>query len=418
MTGGAGALPARQHTIRTQNLGLVLRQIAATPGQSRAQLAHTIGLTRTTISALVDELIDGGLVAEQSPGRGSRGRPASPLVLNPDGPAGLGLEFNVDYLSCCVIDLTGAVRAHRSVASDNRAVTPPVGMWRAGKLAAELIAEVGLPIAGVTVALPGLVDADGTLRRAPNLPGWQGLRCAADLSQLLDLPVTVDNEANLAAMAQLSHNSELTDFVLVSGEIGVGAGLVLDGRLFRGVRGMAGELGHVVVHPDGPPCGCGANGCLEQFAGQEAMLRRAGLFGPSTEADTGSADTEAGPDSAVRTLVERAAAGDGHARQALTEAGQALGIALSDLVNTLDIPTVVLGGLYARLGAWLVEPICAELGRRVISASWAPPDVLISELGTDAAVRGAAGVAVSRILEAPRRVRPDGKRSADFGTPG
>jgi predicted NBD/HSP70 family sugar kinase len=392
VTDGATVLPARQHTIRTQNLGLVLRQIAANPGQSRAQLATATGLTRTTISALVDELIDRNLIAEQTPGRGARGRPASPLALNPQGPAGLGIEINVDYLAGCIVDLTGAVRAHRTVAADNRGGSPRVGLQRAATLARQLIEEVDLPIAGVTVALPGLVDADGTLRRAPNLPTWQGTRCATQLSELLELPVSVDNEANLAALAQLWHDSALPDFVLVSGEIGVGAGLVMDGRLFRGVRGMAGELGHVVVHPDGPPCGCGANGCLEQFAGQEALLRRAGLLDRSP----GSAQN---PDSAGAALVRRAEAGDGRTREALAEAGQALGIALAALINTLDLPAVVLGGLYARLGEWLVAPISAELGRRVISAGWAPPTVLISALGIDAAVRGAAGVAVSHILD-------------------
>jgi predicted NBD/HSP70 family sugar kinase len=380
VTDGATVLPARQHTIRTQNLGLVLRQIAATPGRSRAQLAQTTGLTRTTISALVDDLIDRGLVAELTPGRGARGRPASPLVLNRSGPAGLGIEINVDYLAAGVVDLTGAIRAHRTVVSDNRALSPRLGLQRATRLATALIAEVGLPIAGVTVALPGLVDADGTLRRAPNLPGWQGVRCAAQLQESLGLPLTVDNEANLAALAQLWHDDGLTDFVLVSGEIGVGAGLVMDGRLFRGVRGMAGEFGHVLIHPDGPPCGCGANGCLEQFAGQEALLRRTGLLD-------------------VATLVSRAAAGDGRTQGALTEAGRALGVALADLINTLDIPTVVLGGLYARLGEWLVPAIRAELDRRVISADWAAPTVLISALGADAAVRGAAGVAVAKILD-------------------
>jgi predicted NBD/HSP70 family sugar kinase len=358
---GAAAVPARQHTIRAQNLGLVLRQIAADPGRSRAQLAQATGLTRTTISALVDELIERDLVAELTPGRGARGRPASPLVLNRAGPAGLGIEINVDYLAGCVVDLTGTVRAHRTVVSDNRAVSPRIGLRRATRL-------------------------------ATNLPGWQGTRCAAQLQRWLGRPVTVDNEANLAALAQLWHDGAVSDFVLISGEIGVGAGLVMDGRLFRGVRGLAGEFGHVVIHPDGPPCGCGANGCLEQFAGQEALLDRAGLL---DQPDPGATRMN----SAVAALVDGAGRGEQRTRRALAEAGRALGIALADLINTVDIPTVVLGGLYARLGEWLVAPIWAELERRVISANWAPPTVLISALGTDAAVRGAAGVAVSQILD-------------------
>lgn len=386
--------PAGQQTVRRHNLGLVLEQIANGHGRSRAQLAHSTGLTRTTVSALVDDLVASRLVSELAPDRGSRGRPASPLVLNPDGPAGLGIEVNVDYISACVVDLTGALRARRTTITDNRLGTPRAGLQRALRLAEQVRADVDLPVAGVTLALPGLVDGSGVLHRAPNLPRWEGVDSVPVLSDALGLPVTVDNEANLAALAELWFGAALPNFLLVSGEVGVGAGVVLDGRLFRGTRGLAGELGHVVVDPTGPRCGCGANGCLEQLAGQEALVRNAELAGAIS---TSTAD----PNGAVAQLVALASAGDARVLRVLAEAGTALGVALAGAVNLFDVPAVVLGGLYAQLGQWVVGSLSAELEQRVISHGWEPLDVRISVLGADAAMRGAAGAVVQGVLAVP-----------------
>jgi predicted NBD/HSP70 family sugar kinase len=385
------AEPAGQQTVRRHNLGLVLEQIATGQGRSRAQIAHATGLTRSTVSTQVDELIAAELVSELAPDRGSRGRPASPLVLNPGGPAGLGIEVNVDYTSACVVDLTGAVRARRTEIRDNRVGTPQTGLRRAQRLAEAVLDEVDLTIAGATLALPGLVDGGGVLRRAPNLPRWENVDSSRVLSDALGLPVAVDNEANLAALAELWFGGGPQDFVLVSGEIGVGAGIVLGGRLFRGTRGLAGELGHVVVDPAGPVCGCGARGCLEQVAGQEALIRNAKLVGAIS---TSTAE----PDGAVAQLEVLATAGESRVRRMLSEAGTALGLALSDAVNVLDVPTVVLGGIYARLGPWLTESLSAELDGRVISRRWEPLDVRLSILSTDAAVRGAAGSVTMALL--------------------
>jgi predicted NBD/HSP70 family sugar kinase len=387
------AQPAGQQTVRRHNLGLVLEQIAAGHGRSRAQIAHATGLTRTTVSALVDELVSGRLVTELAPDRGSRGRPASPLVLNPGGPAGLGIEVNVDYISACVVDLTGAVRARRTALTDNRLSTPRAALRRAITLAGQVRAESDLPIAGVMLALPGLVDGNGVLQRAPNLPRWDGVAGAPVLAEALGVPVTVDNEANLAALAELWFGDAPGDFLLVSGEIGVGAGTVLGGQLFRGTRGLAGELGHVVVDPTGRICGCGARGCLEQVAGQEALVRNAELAGAIS---TSTAE----PDGAVAQLAALAAAGDPRVLQVLSEAGAALGVALSAAINMLDVPAVVLGGIYARLGEWLTASISVELDSRVTSRRWETLDLRLSALGTDAAVRGAAGSIVKRVLAA------------------
>lgn len=376
--------PAGQHTVRQHNRSLVLQRVAASPGQSRAQIAQATGLTRATVSALVDELLAAGLVVEMRPGAVTRGRPANPLRLNPQGPAGLGIEINVDYTAACVVDLTGAVRARRTRAVDNSATTPRAGLRRAARLAASVASEAGVETAGAALAVPGLVDAAGVLRRAPNLPRWPGAAAGKLIGAMLGEPVVgVENEANLAALAEHWYGGAPADFLHVSGEIGVGGGLILGGELFRGVRGYAGELGHVSVDPAGPRCACGGQGCLEQLAGQAALLRTAGV----------SSEIE---------LLDAAAHGSPRALAAIDDAARALAVALAAVVNVVDVPVVILGGFYARLGDRLVEPISAQLAGRVVSR--APVEVRVSTLGSEAAMLGAAGSVVRRIIADATRV--------------
>jgi predicted NBD/HSP70 family sugar kinase len=372
------AEPASQQTVRLHNRALVLQQVALGPATTRARVAEATGLTRATVSTLVDELIESSLVVELEPGPVMRGRPGYPIQLNPQGPAGLGIEVNVDYISAAIVDLTGVVRARRIEAVDNQVGTVQAGLRRISKLAAAVTNEVDLRVAGVGLAVPGLVDPLGGLREAPNLPRWQGIALPARLQEAVGIPVvTVENEANLAAQAEHWYGTRLHDFVHVSGEIGVGGGLIVGGELFRGVRGFAGELGHIVVDPRGPRCPCGNRGCLEQLAGQARLL------------DSAQASTTA-------DLVSRAETGQRRALAGLSSAGTALGVALGGVINVIDMPAVVLGGFYAQVGRWLVEPLEAELRRRVISRE--PVDIHVSTLGSEAATLGAAGVVVRQIL--------------------
>jgi predicted NBD/HSP70 family sugar kinase len=256
------------------------------------------------------------------------------------------------------------------------------------------------------IGVPGLVDHNGILLRVPKIPSLQNVPVAELVSEMLDIEFqekNCDNDANLAALAEFwfRQDTGLQNFVRVSAEPGVGAGIVVGGKLVRGVRGLAGEIGHVVVDPDGPPCTCGGRGCLAQLAGYEALLRAAGMRGPAGAAVHG-------PEAAAAPLLRRATLGDEATLAALARAGRALGLALSALVNIVDIPTVVLGGLYAELAPWLLEPIRAELhGRVLVEHSYnTPVDVRLSSLGMDATLRGAAAWTVQRILEDPAAWSP------------
>lgn len=412
--------PVRQGSLREHNLALVLRHVADTARPvSRATIAAATGLTRATVSALVDDLIGGRLLTEVEPApRAGAGRPANGLTLAFDGPAGLGLEINVDYLAACVVDLAGEVRHRLVQAGDQRPRTPDAVFADLAALAAKArdaaVAD-GLAPAGAAVAVPGLVDTEGVVRLAPNL-GWREVSVPAALDQLdpaltFTQPLRVDNEANLAALGELhavaaeARPAARRSFVYVSGEIGIGAGIVLDGALFRGARGFSGELGHMTVDPDGPPCHCGSRGCLERYAGQEALLAGIGAAGTEPaglgqERGIGQ-EIGIGEERGIGRLVELAAAGDRTVLRLLAGAATALGVTLAGVVNLLDVDTVVLGGIYAPLTPWLGPTVQRELRARVLTAQWTPVTVRPSMLGGAAAVVGAAWSVVRAVHDHP-----------------
>ncbi|MFF2652913.1 ROK family protein [Streptomyces sp. NPDC058045] len=386
--------PDTQQGMRRRNLSRVMYTLAAEGPLSRAAVASRIGLTRAAVSTLVDELLRSGMLEELGPERPGRvGRPGSALGVSGSGPAGLGAEIGVDHLAVCVVDLRGQVRTRAERQVGNRGRDPRSVVRDLAALlrraAIEATAEELRP-AGLSVAVPGLVGRDrGTVVRAPNLD-WHDIELPALLSELMPdempkaLPVAVENEANLGALAELWLGEDTPgDFVHVSAEIGIGAAVVVDGRLLRGTRGFAGELGHVPVRPDGPACPCGSHGCLEQYAGEEAVLRTAGL-------ESGAHARE--------LLAERAAAGDKRVRDALHTAGTALGVALTGAVNLLDPRLVVLGGALAPLAPWLLPAAEEELARRGASPAHG---IAVSRFGSQGPLLGAAHAVVRSVLDDP-----------------
>ena len=359
---------SRQASLRDRNLRLVLATVlAAADPPSRATVAATTGLSRSTVSRLADELVAGGLLdeLERSPGVG-RGRPGTPLVAG-SCVAALGLQVNPGFLAARVVDLRGRVVAQQLVVGDLTGSDPGETLVRVGTLARAVIraapADVRLVSSGL--AVPGLVAAqDGRVLSAPNL-GWSDVAVKRLLPRrrLGGLELQVANEAELAArtVAETAPGrpGPFSHFFYVSGEVGIGGAAVVDGRVFGGRHGWAGEVGHVTVEADGPPCSCGSRGCLEQYAGQRATTRD----------------------------VERA--------------GWALGVALADVVNLLDIPTIVLGGHLAQNADALRPALLRELDLRVLSARWRPPTIEVSGDAPAAGATGAAYRALDGVLDRP-----------------
>jgi predicted NBD/HSP70 family sugar kinase len=379
----------RSENLRIHNLGLVLRHVAASPSVlSRAEVAAGTGLTKATVSSLVDDLIGGGLLIETEPSsRGGAGRPGVGLRLATDGPAGLGIEIGSYALTACLVDLAGTVRhaGHHAGGPLGRPVAEVLDDVAALiREALEAARADGVTVAGVAVAVAGLV-ADGVVRSAASLQ-WSHVDVRAELAARLPrLPeLVLDNAVSLAALGEL-HACGEPDFLYIGGDAEVGAGIVLRGELYRGARGYAGELGHVTIRPDGAYCRCGARGCLDAHAGPAQILTGAGL----------------GPDGSLTRLVALAKAGAHPALMALEEAGSALGVAAANAINLLDVDTVVLGGAFATLAPWLVGPVSREITDRVAATAWAPVTVRAATLGASATVLGAAGSVIHAIRDSP-----------------
>ncbi|MGW2294276.1 ROK family protein [Streptomyces violaceorubidus] len=394
---------ADKATVRRHNLSLVLRAVHDAGEATRAGVATHVGLTRAAVSSLVEQLLEYGFVSEWGKtSSGQAGRPGTVLKVSRSGPAGLGVEVNIDYIAVCVVDLAGTDRVRLVEHVDNRGVQPSEALARAARLAARALgsaAEQDLAPAGAHIALPGLVTG-GTVRQAPNL-GWQRVAVEGLFAQALlalrpahrPLPVSSDNEANAAALAELwfgAGTEGVRSFLYLTGEIGIGGALVLGGELLRGAHGFAGEIGHMVVDPEGPLCRCGAHGCLEQYAGQAALLTAAGI------------DADAGGAQGVAELGRRARRGEPSVLSAIERAGRQLGVVVSGAVNLFDPEAVMLGGVYRELMDWLAPAVDRELARRVVSGLWSEDGKRLraaSSLGD--AARGAAGVIVREVLADP-----------------
>ncbi|RAJ68717.1 putative NBD/HSP70 family sugar kinase [Streptomyces sp. Amel2xB2] len=396
--------PNSQQEMRRRNLSRVLYAVAGAGPVSRAAIAARIGLTRASVSTLVEELLRAGFLVELGPGRsGGVGRPGNALSLTGMGPCGLGAEIGVDHLTVCAVDLAGQVRARSVEERPNGEAGPDSVLRRLSSLLDQVTGAAGaagLRPAGLAVAVPGLVTRGSTtVARAPNL-GWYETDLAAHLGAAVPgLPLTVENEANFGALAELWLGGEKgrtcpesapLDFIHVSAEVGIGAGVVLDGELLRGTRGFAGELGHVPVQPDGPRCACGGSGCLEQYAGEAALLRAAGI----------SVHGAGGRSAALARLRALADEGDEAALRALRRAGKALGIALTGAVNLLDPRAVLLGGALSGLAPWLLPALERELRGRAATQT-SVPEVAVSAMGGDGPSLGAAHSVVRAVLDDP-----------------
>ncbi|KRE72703.1 ROK family transcriptional regulator [Arthrobacter sp. Soil762] len=387
--------PGRVGDVRRRNLSLVLDSIARTPDAkpSRAQLSAATGLTKAAVSSLVADLVESGLVSEVGLYRdGERGRPGVGLELSTRRGV-VGMEINVDYLSAGLLDLGGTLRIHRTLESGNRGQSPESVMSLLAGLVSDVAAEAsaaGIMLLGGGLAVPGLVDsAAGTVATAPNLH-WHGV--ALQLDRLLpDAPfgTVLHNEANCAALAELwyGHGLDFRDYLFISGEVGVGGGLVIGSELFAGPRGQAGEVGHMVVEPSGPDCSCGGHGCLESFAGQEAIFAEAGIA-------PGAASER------LARLGEHLASGDPAALTAVARAGHYVGIAAASTARLMNLSAVVLGGHFTQMGPWIAPAVVeslADYAPGVVS----PARVAVSELGQSAALLGAAGIALRSVLASP-----------------
>jgi len=370
-------------SLREGNRRLVIEALRERGVASRAELARATELSRSTISTIVGELIDAGLAAErngQPEGESHAGRPGVMVALDPSAGLALAIDFGHRHLRVAVSDLSHTVLAERWQELDVDQ-SASEGLAEAATFADEVLDEAGVErgrVIGAVMGIPAPINRlTGTVQDSSILPGWAGIDAAAEASARLSLPVVVENDANLGALAELTWGaakgrSEVAYLKVASG---VGGGLISGGRLSHGVGGTAGEIGHTVVTENGPVCRCGNRGCLETLASTRAVTN---LLSQSRREQV-----------STRRMLDLAEGGDAATLRLIGDAGRALGVAVANLCNIVNPECVVIGGDLALAGDALLNPVREVVSRNAIPSAAADTEIVGGVLGERAEMLGA-----------------------------
>ncbi len=384
--------------LRRRNTGLVLTSLRHDGPATRTELARRTGLAKATIGAIVASLEQDALVEDADPVSDSppdapvgRGRPGRPVSLTGRTVVGLGFEVNVDYVSVVRMDLSGRVREHETVAVLGHA--PLDVIEQVVRHHAASVRAAGHRLAGVTVAVPGLVAADAaTVRWAPNL-SWRDVDLATVLRRATgdDVACTIDNDANCAALAEGRHGAAagVPHALYLTGTVGIGAGILHDGQLLRGAAGFAGEVGHLPFGDSTATCACGRVGCWETHVGLRAMLAAVGMPEERTPWESAVA-------------VARRAETDARVRSGLAVVGRRLGRGVGALAGIVDPDVVVLGGYFVPIAPWVLETAEQALREHLVFADLHLPEIRLSSLDLRAAAIGAAEQSLTSVLSGAR----------------
>jgi predicted NBD/HSP70 family sugar kinase len=376
--------------LREQNRLRVVDALRVSGTATRSELARSTGLSRTTVASLVADLQDRGLVVEQrsanaSGSSASRGRPAALLALDSAVGAAVGIDFGHRHVRVAVADLSSTVLAEDVVELDVDHAAA-AALDAAVELVRRVIAESGIDrdrILGVGVGLASPIDRrNGAVGSNDIAPSWADIRPAEELSRRLNLPVEVDNDANIGALAEHSFGAGrgVRDLIYVQLRAGIGSGIIIGGKLHYGVAGFAGELGHIPVDSSGAVCRCGNRGCLETVASAEALVA---ALRPSR-----------GDDFTVDGLIELVRAGDVGATRIVGEAGRAVGRVLAGLCNFVNPAAIVIGGDLAATGAPLIDGIRESIDRYALPGAAQAVEVKTGALGARAEVLGALALVI------------------------
>ena len=395
----------------------VLRMVYSEAPLSRAQLAAKTGLNKSTISNIVDDLLDRKLIHETGINSVGTGRPATQLEINSKVGAVLGVELGVDFVAVVLADFKGKILSRNQINADPTASQEKT-LGQAQGLINEMILECrhsGLRVLGLSFSIPGTVDLDeGALIFAPNLQ-WHNVPFRQIFSGSTGLKVFIENDANAAAIAEHLFGAAryLRDFLFVFAGVGLGGGLFLNGRLYRGIGGYAGEIGHtpIIAEPFQKPCHCGNLGCWETYANQLSIVervqermnaRRSNLISSLMEAQNAPLSL-----SIIKQAADEDDEGDADALESLAEAGAAMGIGLAGLVNIFNPEKIILGGPISMAGKYLLPSIRQSVNKHAMREIVNQTEINISAFGPDASVIGAVAVLVDDILTNPTHIEKE-----------
>ncbi|MFD0694492.1 ROK family protein [Paenibacillus sp. GCM10027628] len=376
--------------VKKINKSIVLHHIRTDSPISRARIAEITGLTKATVSSLVNELIESSLAHEIGAGESSGGRKPMMLLFNGSAGYAIGVDLGVHDILAVLTDLTGKVVEEYRVQHDNASVQQVVGLLKAS--IRELIHRAPdsvYGIIGIGIGVPGICDENGNLLFAPNL-GWENVPLQQLVEAEFDIPVVIDNEANAGAVGekQFGAGKDTANLVYVSIGIGIGAGIIIKGELYRGATGFSGEIGHISIQHDGPKCRCGSLGCWELYASEHALLEQARI--------------ELGVAADLDSLLRKADEGDPAVIRLFEQLGYYLGVGVVNIINGYNPDFIILGGRLAGAEKWLMQPLLTLLEKRSLPHPRKQLNVEFSELGDRSTVLGASSFAIAKFFASTR----------------
>ncbi|WP_176215318.1 ROK family protein [Cytobacillus gottheilii] len=373
-----------QQVVKKNNKALVLKIIIEKEQISRADIAQVSGLNKTTVSLLVNELLEEELIFESGPGISSGGR--RPVILHFNKEAGytIGVDIGVNYVLCVLTDLQGKI-----IIEKNQSVqrTPYSGIISIVQTMIQALLEE-MPaskygVVGIGAGVPGIVNGEGTILLAPNL-GWTNIQLKDDLEKMFQIPVIIENEAKAGAVGeqQFGAGQDFQNIIYISAGIGIGVGIIFNKQLYQGKNGFSGEMGHMVIQMNGKRCNCGSRGCWEAYASEQALLEMAGQNAESLE-----------------QLIQLADKGDQTARDLFKEAGNYLGYGINNIINTFNPDQIILGNRMAIAKDWIEESIQTTIEQHTLPYHKREMQFTFSTLSKYSTVLGVSAFVVENFLK-------------------
>jgi len=362
-------------------------------GISRVEISRQLGLTRAAVSGIVNDLLAAGIILETEHLLSHSGRPAIVLEINPSRGYVIGIDFGASHINLLLADTAARILDEIEVDFDIRA-GPQAGIAEADRLVREILSRANLnieDILAIGMGVPGpIVTATGTVVAPPIMPGWDGYPIRDNLQTLWKVPVSINNDAELGALGEWAAGAGRGEQTLAYIKVGtgIGAGLLLDGQIYRGVTGSAGEIGHLTIDENGPLCACGNHGCLEAIAGGRAIALQA-QEAVRNKQRTQLASIQPVESITARDVAAAARRGDLLAQQILARAGTHIGIAIAGMVNLFNPALVIIGGGVAQTGDILLEPIRQAVQRRSLPAATRVVRITTAMLGRRSSSMGA-----------------------------
>lgn len=389
--------------MRKRNKDLIVNVIREERLISRADIAKRTRLSRSTVSTIVRELLKTEFICERGAGESRGGRRPILLDFNPKAGFVLGLDIGASHVLAVVADLEATLLVTLEEPF-SIAVGPERGLPQVVRIAKAALEQARISpgrVLGVGAAVPGPVDyTAGMVVSPPLMPGWDRVPIRDWLQEALNLPVFLDNDANLGALGEYTYGAgkSMPNLAYIKVATGIGCGLIIQGRVYHGQRGYAGEIGHLTIDENGPPCRCGSFGCLESMASAQAIVRRA------EAAIQASQKTSLSQHQRPLTLADVAQAareGDALSRQLFEEAGRHIGVALGGLINLFNPGRVIVGGGLAESGELLFAPLQRTVEARTMRGAAADVSIVPSQLGRKAVAIGGVALVHQQAFHSP-----------------